>query len=111
METPLTEIMNPRLYLRARGEPTTPTAVSAVPMAVRHAQPTGGLSFEIELDHHNRFFADDPPVVTRLDRDDLRSTMLDDASVRIFDVNLAVDEEADVRVHAQLGANHGLHIH
>ena len=82
-----------------------------MPMAVRHAQPTGGFFFEIELDHHNRFIADDPAVVSWLDRDDLRSTMLDDASVRILDVNLAVDQEADVGVHAQLRADHGLHIH
>jgi hypothetical protein len=80
-------------------------------MAVRHAQAAGGISFEIELDHHNWFVADNPPVVSWVDRNDLRSTMLDDASVRIFNVNLAVDEEADVGVHAQLGADHGLHIH
>lgn len=82
-----------------------------MPMAVRHTQPTRSLFFEIELDHHNRFFTHDPPVVSWLDRDDLRSPMLDDASVRILDVNLAVDQEANVRVHAQLRADHRLHIH
>ena len=82
-----------------------------MPMAVWHAQPAGIFTFEIELDHHDRFLADDPPVVSWLDRDDLWSTMLDDASVRILDVNLAVDQEADVRVHAQLRADHRLHIH
>jgi len=82
-----------------------------VAMAVRHAQPTGGLTLEIEFDHHDGFSADDPAVVSWLDRNDLWRTMLDNASVRIFDVNLAVDQEADVGVHAQLGADHGLHIH
>ena len=80
-------------------------------MAVRHAEASRSLFFEIELDHYNRFCADDPAVVAWLDRDDLRSTMLDDASVRILDMNLAVDQEADVGVHAQLRADHGLHIH
>jgi hypothetical protein len=84
---------------------------SAVSMTVWHAQAAGGLTFEIELDHHNRFFADDPSVVSWFDRHDLRSTMLDDASVRILDVNLAVDQKADVRVHTQLGADHGLHVY
>jgi len=55
-------------------------------------------------------FADDPSVVAGFDRDDLRRRVLDDAAVCVFDVNLAVHEEADVRVHAELGAHDRLHV-
>ena len=60
---------------------------------------------------HDRLFADHPAVVPRLDRDDLRRLVLDDAAVGVFDVNLAAREESDVGMHAQLGADDRLHVH
>ena len=60
---------------------------------------------------HHRFLAHHPAVVTGVDGDDLRRPVLDDAAVRILDVDLAVHEETDVRVHAEVGADHGFHVH
>jgi hypothetical protein len=67
---------------------------------------------EVEFDQHgDRFPADDPAVVARVDRDDLRSSVLDDAAVRVLDVDLAAGEKPDVGVHAQIGADQRLHVH
>ena len=58
-------------------------------MRVGHAEAVDGVALEVELDQHDRFLADDPAVVARFDRDDLRRLVLDDAAVGVFDVNLA----------------------
>src|SRR5215831_4925389 len=79
-------------------------------MRVRHAEAIDGVAFEIELDHHDRFLADDPTVVPGVDGDDLRRLMFDDAAVGVLDVNLAAREEADVRVHTEVRPRHRLHV-
>src|SRR3954451_17554114 len=78
---------------------------SAVRMARRHPEPVDGVPLEVELDQHHRLLADHPAVVPRFDRDNLRRLVLDDAAVGVLDVNLAAREEADVRVHAEIGAD------
>src|SRR5215471_3001597 len=79
-------------------------------MTARHAEPADRVALEVELDQHHRFLADHPPVVTRLDRDDLRRAVLHDAAVRVLDVNLTARQEADMRVHAVVGVHDGLHV-
>jgi len=79
-------------------------------MGVWHPKPPDGIALEVELDEHHWFASDDPAVVTRLDGDDLRGLVLDDAAVGVLDVNLAADEKANVRVHAEVGANDRLHV-
>jgi len=79
-------------------------------MGIRHAETADGVALEVELDQHDRLAADDPAVVTRLDRHNLRRLVLDDAAVGVLDVDLAVREETDVRVHAEVGADGRLHV-
>lgn len=82
-----------------------------VPVRLRHSEPADCFSFEIELNQHDRLGADDPAVVTRVDGDDLRRPVLDDAAVGVFDVDLPVREKADVRMHAEVGTHDRLHVH
>src|SRR5262245_59856299 len=83
---------------------------SRVTVSVRHAQASDRVALEIEFDQHHRLAADDPAVMSRLDRDDLRRLVFDDAAVGVFDVNLAARQEADVCVHAEVGAGHRFHV-
>jgi hypothetical protein len=53
-------------------------------------------------DQHDRLLADNPAIVTGIDCHDLRHGRVDDASVGVFDVDLA-REESDVGVHAAIG--------
>jgi len=79
-------------------------------MTVGHPETTDRVSFEIELDEHDRLVADDPSVVFRLDRDDLRGLAFHAAAIRVFDVNPSASEEADMRVHAVVGADDRFHV-
>jgi len=79
-------------------------------MSARHPESIDRVPLEVELDQHDRLFADDPAVMTRFDRDDLWRLVLDDAAVGVFDVDFAADEEPDMRVHAERGANDWLHV-
>ena len=79
-------------------------------MSARHPEPVDRVRFEVELDQYDRLVADNPAVVTRFDRDNLRGLVLDDAPIRVFDVDLTADEESGVCVHAQSGANDWLHV-
>ena len=79
-------------------------------MSVGHAEALDRAAFEVDLDHHYRLVADDPAVMTRLDADDVRRSMLDDAAVRVLDVNLAMREEPDVGVLAVVTADRRLHV-
>ncbi len=78
-------------------------------MLARHAKARDGVAFEVELDQDHRLPADDPAVVSRIDGHDLRRLELDHAAVGVFDVNLPARQEADMRVHATLGADNRLH--
>ena len=80
-------------------------------MRVRHPKPSDGVAFEIEFNEHDRLLADHPAIVPGIDRDDLRSLVLDDAAIRVFDVDLAPCEKTDVRVHAEVRPDGGFHVH
>ena len=60
-----------------------------VAMRVRHSEAVDRIAFEVELDHHDRFLAHHPAVVPRLDGDNLRRLVLDDAAVGVLDVDFA----------------------
>src|SRR5690348_14348650 len=81
-----------------------------MPMAGRHSEARNGLALEIEFDQHHRLVSHDPAIVTWFDRHDLRRPVFDDAAVGILDVDFALCEIADVRVHAVLGADDRLHV-
>jgi hypothetical protein len=76
-----------------------------VPVRFRHPEPADGLSLEIELDQHRGLVSHHPPVVPRLDSDDLGSHELQGAAVRILDIDLTAGQEPDVRVHAEIRAD------
>ena len=83
---------------------------SVVPVGARHPHALHRFALEIELDQHDRFLADHPAVVPGIDRDDLRRLEFDDASVGVLNVNLAVRQEPDVGVQAQVGADDRPHV-
>jgi hypothetical protein len=58
-------------------------------MGVGHAQAADRVAFEIEFDHDDRLAPNDPAVMARFDRHDLRSLVFHDAAVGVFDVDLA----------------------
>jgi hypothetical protein len=76
----------------------------------RHPEPLDRLAFEVELDEHDRFLADHPAIVAGIDGDNLRRLVLDDTTIRIFNMNLAARQEADMRVHAAISADNRLHV-
>ena len=83
---------------------------STMPMCVRHPEAADGVALEIEFDQHDGFVPNDPAIVTWIDRDDLGRLVLDNAAVRVLDVNLALHQETHVRVHAELGADQRFHV-
>src|SRR5215471_4257279 len=83
---------------------------SRSPTVRRHAEPRGRVAHEVDLDEHRRLVTDDPPVVPRLDRDDLRRGELQRLPVAVARRDRAARDEADVRVHADLGADGVLHV-
>jgi len=74
------------------------------------AEAAGGLAFEVDLDQDGRLVADDPAVVAGLDRDHLGRGELGGAAVGVADADPAARDEADVRVHAEVGADGPLHV-
>ena len=82
-----------------------------MPVALRHPEPSDGIPLEVELYEHNRLSADDPAVVAGFDGHNLGRLVLHDTPVRVFDVDLATDEEANVRMHTEVGADGRLHVH
>ena len=60
---------------------------------------------EVDLDEHRRVVADHPGVMARGDIDHGRGGEVDGAPVGVLEVHAAVDEEAGVGVHAQVGAD------
>jgi len=88
----------------------TPSSCGAMSVAVRHPQTTDGVAFEVKLDQHRRLIPNDPAVMPRLDRHDLRRRALQGAAIRILDVDLASSEKAHVSVHTEIGADERLHV-
>src|SRR5262249_60962023 len=99
-----------RVSLRARPAAVPTGRARLMTMGVRHAETGDRIALEVELDQHDRLVADHPAIVPGLDGDDLRRAVLDDAAVGVLDVDLAAREEADVRVHAEVGADDRLHV-
>ena len=58
----------------------------------------------------NWFIADDVPIVSGRHGDDMRPLVNLDAAIRIGHVDAARHEEADVRVHAVVGADRRFHV-
>jgi hypothetical protein len=75
-----------------------------------HPEDTGRLTFEVEFDYHGRRASHDPPVMTRLDRHDLRSLELHNAAVGILNVDLALREKPYMGMHAQFSADDRFHV-
>jgi len=79
-------------------------------MGLGHAEAVDGFALEVEFDQDNRLLSHDPSVMSRLDGHNLRRFMLDDATVGVLDVNFALREEADMRVHAEVRSDDRLHV-
>jgi hypothetical protein len=79
-------------------------------VGLRHTEPANRLSLKIKLHQHGGLAAHDPPIVSRLNNHDLRSFELRGAAVRILDMHLAMRQETDVRVHAEIRAGDPFHV-
>jgi len=79
-------------------------------MSVWHPQSIDSVLLEVELDQHDRLYADDPAVVSRFDCHNLRRLVLDDTAVVVFDVDFSADQESDVCVHAELRSHDWPHV-
>ena len=79
-------------------------------MGVWHSESTDGVTLEIEFNQDHRFAANDPAVVTGLDRHDLRSLVLHDAAIGVLDVNFAARKKTNVRVHAEVSSDDRFHV-
>ena len=79
-------------------------------MGIRHSEAANRVALEVEFDQHHRLLADDPTVVARLDRHNLRSFVFHHAAVGVFNVDFATRQEADVGVHAEVGADDRFHV-
>jgi hypothetical protein len=83
---------------------------SPVLVRLRHPEAANGLSLEVKFDQHRRLVSHDPPVVPRLDSDDLWSHELRGAAVCILNMDLAAGQEPDVRMHAEIRADDCFHV-
>ena len=79
-------------------------------MSLRHPESINRLSFKIEFHQHCGLVSYHPPVVPRLDGDDLRSHKLQNASIRVLNMDLAPGKEAHMGVHAKFTADDRFHI-
>src|SRR5690349_17310137 len=82
----------------------------SVLMSLWHPEPRDGVALEIELDDHGRLVADDPAVMTWVDREHLRRLVFDDAAVCVLDVDFTAHEESDMGVHASIRFHDRLHV-
>ena len=74
------------------------------------AKPGGGIAFEVKLDEDRRLITDDAAIVTSFDDDDLGRRVVAGTTVVEGHVNFAARQEADMRMHAALGADQGLDV-
>src|SRR5437016_3813077 len=91
-------------------EPRKRLLLTPMLVSFRHPQAAGGVPFKIKFDHHRGLVTHNPPVVTRLDGDDLWRGELQSAAVRVLNVDLAGSQESDMRVHAEIRAHDGFHV-
>ena len=78
-----------------------------VVMFLRKSEATGGFSFGIELNHHCSLVTDDPGIVSGLEHHSLRGNEFKRATVGKLATHMALEQEADVRMHAQGGVLRG----
>jgi len=76
-----------------------------VRMPFRKAKLGRGVAFEVKLDEHRRLIADNTPIVTGFDDDDLRRGVVAHAAVLEGHVNFAACQKADMGVHTELSAD------
>src|SRR4029453_6345773 len=95
----------------ARGAPPPPALRHLlVSVRPRHAESFGGFRLEIDLDHDDRLVRERPAGRARLCGDAPRGDEFELAPVGVLDVNPALDDEADVCVHAEVGLDVRLHV-
>jgi hypothetical protein len=73
-------------------------------MLFRNPNSLGGVALEVEFDQDRWLFANDTAIVSGLDDDYLWCSEIERASVGEGHVDAPAGEEADVSVHARLGA-------
>src|SRR6266446_1188670 len=86
------------------------SGTSPMTMDIGHSEAADRFTFEVEFDQHHRLVTHHPTVMARLDRHNLRSLVLHDTAVGVFDVDFTPGEEADVGVHAKVSSDDRLHI-
>src|SRR5271165_1569501 len=91
----------------AKSEPRSSALAGrlAVRVTFRYATLLCGSALEVEFNEHSRLVAHHPSIVSRFDDHSLRSGELLPAAVGELDMDLAVSEEPDVGVHAEIAAH------
>ncbi len=79
-------------------------------MNLRHSEPPRRLALKIEFDQDCRLRADDPGIMPRFDLNHLWRGKTKGATVTVANADLTAREEANVRVHAKIRTDHGLHV-
>ena len=79
-------------------------------MRGRHPEAARSVAFKIEFDHDGRLVAHHPSIVPRLNSYNLRRGELQQAAVGVLNMDLAARQEADMRVPAEIGSGHRLHV-
>jgi hypothetical protein len=79
-------------------------------MSLRHPEPLDGVPLEIEFHQHRGLVSHNPPIVSRLDRYNLRSGKFKRAPIGVLHMDSAPRQEPDVRMHAQVRADDAFHV-
>jgi hypothetical protein len=82
----------------------------SVLMLRRQATLACRLAFEIEFNQNGRLIALYPAIVSGLDHDHLRRGKFANTAVGEFHVDASARQEADMGVHAEVGADDGLYV-
>ncbi|MDQ3213835.1 MAG: hypothetical protein M3Q85_14235, partial [Acidobacteriota bacterium] len=67
-------------------------------MGLRHSETADRVTLEVEFDQHHRIVTNDPTVMARFDRHNLRSPVFHNTAVGVLDMDLSTRQEADVGV-------------
>ena len=81
-----------------------------VPVFPGQSEVPHGFFLGIELNQNRRLGSHHPGIVARLDDDDLRRHELERAAVGVFAADTTADEQSDVCVHAEGGADDRPHV-
>ena len=79
-------------------------------MNLRHSEAARCLAFEVEFDQDRRPRANDPCIMPGFDLNYLGSCKTQGATVTVANADLTAREEANVRVHAKIRTDYGLHV-